>query len=158
MYSRCRFNVYSRLCIADADSMIDKFLADIRLHLFEGMTEKGANAHELFARQGILGGIKVPVIWHIKPPTAPLLHDKADVDLGHLGSSMSGIPKAEMIQDFDNIKWAARYMSCSNELSSECKKYRYNGTCWLERPDGFSPPTPQKAEPGMFRSIPMCIS
>ena len=51
MFSNKCVCVYSRLCIADADSMIDKFLAAIRLHLFEGMTEKGANAHELFARQ-----------------------------------------------------------------------------------------------------------
>ena len=64
-----------------------------------------------------------------------------------MGTSKIGIPKPSTLEEVEKVKWAARYLSCADEINNECKKYRYNGTCWIDRPD-FTPPTNQKKEPG----------
>ena len=52
---------------------------------------------------------------------------------------MSGIPKSSSQEDLDKTAWAARYLSCGNEIQkSLCAPNLYNGTCWIER-DDFTP-------------------
>ena len=40
-------------------------------------TEKENRAKDLFARQGLIGGKKVPVLWSLSSGVSKILHDKA---------------------------------------------------------------------------------
>jgi hypothetical protein len=114
------------------------------------MTEGGNKRdQDMYARQALLGGRKVPFIYNLESPVLQLLHNEADVDVGLQGSHSLGIPNAETMEDLEKIAWAPRYMRCGNEIKKEvCKPHDYSGVCWIERPDGFTPPTSQNAEPG----------
>ena len=111
-----------------------------------GMTEKGNGFHQLFTRQGLMGGIKVPFLLSSDPGVMVQLHNEADADIGYSGSSMSGIPTASTAEELGQIPWAPRYMKCSGDVNEACNDKGYNGTCWVER-DDFTPERPQKAEP-----------
>ena len=116
-----------------------------------GMTESAESADfDMFARQGILGSDRAPVLWaggdgnHIYPT----LQEKADVDYMMYGTGLGPIPSITDPTTLDEIPWAARYLKCDPDWASLCKENRYNGTCWIERPDHFAPPTTQRDEPG----------
>ena len=116
--------------------------------LDSGMTEKDNRDLDLFGRQGLIGGLRVPVLWHLSPKLLKTYHEMADVDVGYLGTAKSGIPPQESVQDIENAVWAAKYLFCTGEIQgSICRPHEYNGTCWIDRPD-VTPPTPQKAAPG----------
>ena len=60
----------------------------------------------------------------------------ADVDVGHVGTSMVGIPLTKSLADSEQIEWAAKYVNCSNETRREvCDPFLFNGTCWIKRFD-----------------------
>jgi hypothetical protein len=111
-----------------------------------GMTEKENKAKEMFARQGLLGGAKVPFLWAI-PGINNELNLAADVDVGMPGSGHFGVEKAETYDDFESLPWAAQSLKCSQDIKSICKKNEYIGNCWVDRPD-VTPPTAQKDVPG----------
>ena len=112
-----------------------------------GMTERESEALDVFGRQGLLGGLKVPVLWSLPPAVAVPLNLKADVDVGYCGTAHSGIPLAETLDEIQNMAWAAQYVRCNAELHSICRANEYNGTCWVER-DDFTPLTTQQPAPG----------
>jgi hypothetical protein len=112
-----------------------------------GMTEKAARDLDLMARQGLIGGSKVPVLWSFSPSLLQQYHEKADIDVGLMGPSRSGIPSQETVQDIETTVWAARYLQCGGETKQICKSNEYNGTCWIERPD-VTPGSPQTEVPG----------
>lgn len=92
-----------------------------------GMTEKEGQALDTFARQGVLGGAKVPVIWNLFPGVSQPLHDLADVDIGAAGTGYAGIDQLTDIKDLDKIPWAAQYVRCTGELSGICRENEYIG-------------------------------
>lgn len=59
------------------------------------MTEGDAPSIEIFGRQGILGGVKVPVLWGLQSGVAKNLNLNADVDVGTPGRATFGIKLAE---------------------------------------------------------------
>jgi hypothetical protein len=103
------------------------------------MTEQGDfSAQEIFARQAILGGIKVPVVWGLEPPVLKMLHG-LDVDIGYLGSSRAGLTLVDKVEDLETLPWAARYLTCSLDIDkSFCEPHKYDTTCWINRTD-FTP-------------------
>jgi len=105
---------------------------------------------DLFARQGILGSDRAPVLWAGKDDKKiyPALQEHADVDYMMYGTGLGPIPPVTDPTTVDQIPWAARYLKCENEWHRLCNDNKFNGTCWIERPDHFVPPTPQKAAPG----------
>ena len=112
------------------------------------MTEGDLKDIDVFGRQAILGGLKVPVLWNLKPDILKIYHIKAEIDVGHTGSGKVGIPKQESVADIEKAPWAAKYLFCGGEIqSSICRPNEYNGTCWIERPD-YTPATKQNPEPG----------
>jgi hypothetical protein len=116
---------------------------DVDMLLWDsGMTEKDAPALDTFARQAMLGGDKVPVIWGLSPGITKPLHDLADADVGMQGNGRAGIMELTAVEDIDKIPWAAQYVSCSGELSGVCRENEYIGQCWIERED-FTPPKAQ---------------
>jgi hypothetical protein len=111
------------------------------------MTERESEALDVFARQGLLGGLKVPVLWSLFPHIVAPLNLKADVDVGSHGRAFSGIPEAQTVEEIESMPWAAKYVRCSAELFQLCRDNEYIGKCWIER-DDFTPPTKQQPEPG----------
>lgn len=84
----------------------------------------------------LLGGEKVPILWNLSPNVARALHKFADVDIGHFGTSMAGIPVTTDTVDAEEIVWAAQYVNCINETRHEvCDPHLFNGTCWIHRYD-----------------------
>jgi hypothetical protein len=109
------------------------------------MTEKEANARDMFFRQGILGPGKVPFIMagSGRSDVIRSLAENADADIFKVGEMKLGIPEAQTEEDLQKMPWAIRGLSCSSELSQFCNdNYRYIGHCWFER-DDFTPPSPQ---------------
>jgi hypothetical protein len=115
-----------------------------------GMTEGGNRDPDLMMRQGMIGGMKVPVLWNFNHPTMITYHEKADVDIilnGAFSSSRLGVPQQDTLEDIDKTVWASKFLKCGQELKGHCRANEYNGTCWVERPD-LPPPSTQKKEPG----------
>jgi hypothetical protein len=112
-----------------------------------GMTEKDNKAKDLFARQALLGGTKVPVLWSLATGVSKALYLAADADIGMPGEGRYGIPKGGSYEEINKMPWAAQYVSCTSEFSSICRQNEYNGTCWIDR-DDYTPTTKQQKEPG----------
>jgi hypothetical protein len=111
------------------------------------MTEKEGQALDTFARQGLLGGIKVPVLWSLFPKILTPLNVHADADVGANGFGHFGVPVAETLDEVAKMPWASQYVRCKGEIVALCRENEYAGRCWIDRDDAV-PPTPQKAEPG----------
>jgi hypothetical protein len=112
-----------------------------------GMTERGNRDPDLMARQGLLGGLKVPVLWNFGHPIMIQYHEKADVDIIVNGDSRLGVPQQDTLPDIDNAVWANKFLKCGPDLKAHCRANEYNGTCWINRPD-YTPTTNQKPVPG----------
>ena len=112
-----------------------------------GMTENDNPSQDLFHRQYILGGGKVPVLWSLALNTIVKLHLETGADVGFPGDGTFSLPVATSIAELDALPWAVRYMSCEASLKDICHQNEYNGTCWVER-DDYTPTTPQKSAPG----------
>jgi hypothetical protein len=112
-----------------------------------GMTEKDNRDRDMFHRQALMGGMKVPVLWTLAAGQAKMLHLNADADVGFPGSGRIGIKEGQSIEEIERMPWAAQYVNCANELFQICRQNEYNGTCWIER-DDFTPWTKQKVAPG----------
>lgn len=112
-----------------------------------GMTERELHLIDLLARQQIMGGIKVPVVWNMVPEVSIELLKHAGVEIGAIGTGLEGIPPAATLEEIENLPWAMRYVNCQQDLHDICRANEYIGHCWIDRPD-FSPPMKQKEEPG----------
>lgn len=111
-----------------------------------GMTEREDHVIDMFMRQGLVGGKKVPFLMGGKADILKRLHQYADADVGMPGSGMSGVPKTSDLKQVKDLPWATQYLDCDKELYSECRGHAYNGTCWIERSD-YEPKTKQNSEP-----------
>lgn len=113
------------------------------------MTEKDAAALEVFARQGIMGGTKVPVLWGFLSGSAKQLSKDFDADVGTAGRGTFGVATAETLEDLEEMPWAARYLKCGSDVNAICNDNKYVGHCWddIIHPD-VEPPTKQDSVPG----------
>ena len=60
------------------------------------MTENFAPEHiDLFLRQALIGGNRVPVLWGGNFNLLAMLHNHADADVGEFGNGMDGIVPIE---------------------------------------------------------------
>lgn len=112
------------------------------------MTEKDAPALEVLARQAILAGKKVPVLWGFLSGMAKHLSVAFDADVGGVGRGTIGIPQAETLEDVEDMPWASRYLKCGSDINQICKANKYVGHCWDDKthPD-VDPPTKQASAP-----------
>jgi len=121
-----------------------------------GMTEgRHAEALDLFARQGLLSGDTVPVLWN-EPDGAR--YGAGAIATGELAVRMPldattapadlTMPITENAVQVETLPYATRYLNCDHEAVQLCKSRRFNATCWVEREDGLVPPKPQKPKPG----------
>mmetsp|Transcript_17057 Transcript_17057/g.47915 ORF Transcript_17057/g.47915 Transcript_17057/m.47915 type:complete len:918 (+) Transcript_17057:96-2849(+) len=114
-----------------------------------GMTEKGdLDLIDLFLRQGLLSGDRVPVVWGGNFEVLRHLHENADVDVGEVGTGMDGVIMVESEAQAKTIPWAARYMACADSAKDLCTtEPRFCAKCWIDRDDGVKPTTGQRDSP-----------
>lgn len=112
------------------------------------MTEKEPPVKDLFARQGLLSGDTVPVLWGT--PDGALYEPAGGgaISTGMWGTSTKGIPKTKNVTQVNELPYWARYLECDKEALGLCKGNRYNATCWIPRDDGVEPGVKQGGKPG----------
>jgi hypothetical protein len=112
------------------------------------MTERPAKDLELFHRQALIGSkFKVPVLWTLAENQALQFYQKAKVPFGIPGTGEKGLPEVKTYEELMARPYASRYMKCKDEVKSVCKQKRYDGVCWIDRPD-VTPENGQKKAPG----------
>ena len=130
----------------------DIYGRDVDILIWDSSMTEGSNSpdFDLFARQGILGSDRSPMLWAgiDLGNLYPTLQEHADIDYMMYGTGKGPIPAITDPTKLDEIPWAARYLKCDDDWTSLCKDNRYNGTCWIERPDHFKPPKDQNSELG----------
>lgn len=110
------------------------------------MTENDPYSYDVFARQGLLGSNRAPVLWGGNFDVLKLLHEHADADVGQFGQGLDGVIVTENEKQALTVPYAARYMKCTNERQDLCNavENKYKTKCWIER-EGVTPPTKQRA-------------
>ena len=115
------------------------------------MTEREKGLHDLFNRQAILSGERVPVL--LQPnmydieeqsentynwgggDTIPI---RSDFDTGLLQKTVDE-------EQAQSLPYAVRYMGCESGNDGLCKDHIYNSECWVRRSD-YNPPKKLKME------------
>lgn len=71
------------------------------------MTEgKDLKAISVMHRQGILGGIKVPILWSLASSITRQLNVDAGVDIGFPGSGHDGVRIIKRYEQLESTPWA----------------------------------------------------
>lgn len=114
-----------------------------------GMTEGQNLAHiDVFLRQGLIGGNRVPVIWGGNFDLLKMLHEEADADVGEFGWGTDLIIEAESKEHYDSLPYAVKGLKCKDEVKSLCEEEpRYCAKCWIDRDDGIKPSVGQYNNP-----------
>jgi hypothetical protein len=101
-----------------------------------GMTEKDGASLDIFFRQALLSGDRVPFLLGAGA-VAQLtdLNVKMDADISNYGGGSSGLPECVTEVQCDKLPWATRYMKCGSEAQSMCGLHKWRSNCWVERPD-----------------------
>lgn len=113
------------------------------------MTENEKPEHiDIFYRQALLAGNRVPVIWGGPFELLKMLHEEADVDVGVWGQATDGIMEVESAEQAKEMPWAARYMKCKDDVQDLCNNEpRFCSTCWIDRDDDVKPEAKQLERP-----------
>eukprot|EP00559_Dactyliosolen_fragilissimus_P005152 CAMPEP_0184858216 /NCGR_PEP_ID=MMETSP0580-20130426/3340_1 /TAXON_ID=1118495 /ORGANISM="Dactyliosolen fragilissimus" /LENGTH=931 /DNA_ID=CAMNT_0027354247 /DNA_START=120 /DNA_END=2915 /DNA_ORIENTATION=- len=100
------------------------------------MTEKQTWSRDLFNRQGLLGGERVPIL------LTPTTYNLEEVTGGQLwqGNTMDGngiIKLTESDSQAKKLPWAVRYLRCDERAKDLCnnRDNKYHSTCWEPRSD-----------------------
>lgn len=113
-----------------------------------GMTENAAQHHiDLFFRQALISGNRVPVLWASSPfDLLKMLHENVDADVGEWGNGFIGIDPVRDENQALEIPWAARFIKCLDECKELCKDNRFRSTCWINRTDHIMPEKSQRGK------------
>lgn len=121
---------------------VDMFMWD------SGMTENNNRPQELFHRQGLLASpYKIPILWTKSEKVAREYNLAANVDIGIPGNGNFGLVSSSTMEELLALPLPARYLKCAGSVKKICEHYRYDGTCWINRPD-VEPSVPQGQAPG----------
>lgn len=111
-------------------------------------TEESKSQLDLIARQALLGGNRIPVLWGGNFDVLKDLHEKADVDVGQHGWGWNGVPVTSDEAQAKSLPWAAQFLKCGDDPKAKalCDKpeIKFSTKCWIER-DDVKPPTAQDA-------------
>ena len=115
-----------------------------------GMTEgRDGGAIDLFARQSLIGGNRVPLLYGGIFHNLQMLHDACDADVAQYGSALLGIDTCEDEAQALTVPYAERYMKCTTEQSELCRSHRFDSICWPENYTGpIVPDAKQDSKPG----------
>eukprot|EP00956_Cyclotella_meneghiniana_P000140 scaffold217_cov64-Cyclotella_meneghiniana.AAC.1 len=124
------------------------------------MTENGGMNQELFHRQMLLTGHRVPILLGMGNGkiTMDRIHEEAGA---HVGGITSGTPSVlattKSLEQAETLPFALRHLFCDKGVST-CteQKYKYDAHCWADRADVPDPPKKQNEGYGgqVARSIP----
>lgn len=103
------------------------------------MTEKSAGAQELFMRQMLLTGHRVPILLDVGGGKVTM--DRIRQESGaHVGGLTTGNPsilaQTTSVEQAETLPFALRHLFCANGVQS-CSdaKYKYTAECWTARVD-----------------------
>ena len=106
------------------------------------MTEGNNDAHDVFNRQALMSGERVPIIMIMN--NGDMSHKnlrKALEDAieggwwhGDFHEPENFIPYSDEVDDIDRIPFTTKGLKCNNEWDV-CMKDRYASKCWLDRND-----------------------
>ena len=117
------------------------------------MTEREKGVHDLFNRQAILSGERVPVLlmpnenmYDIEEQSdksyiwggGDVISTRSDFDTGLL-------EKTQDEEQAQTLPYAVRYMGCESGSDGLCKDHIYNSECWVRRSD-YNPSKKTKIE------------
>lgn len=123
--------------LQNAMGMKSLYGAGIDILLWDsGMTETDASHIDLYARQGLVSGTKVPLLLGGNWAVMKFLYDNAEADVGVYGNGMDGIEAIQNETHALQVPYAARYLKCSHDRQDICDGApRFCATCWNERPN-----------------------
>jgi len=138
--------------VQSAMGSADIYGKDVDLLIWDsGMTERIGEHIDLFFRQGLIGGDKVPVIWSAGGnfPVLKMLHEEAGVDVGEFGIGLDGVILTESEEQAKKLPFAVQYLMCDQEHADVCKQHdKYCAKCWIPREDGVTPEAKQNEKFG----------
>ena len=112
------------------------------------MTETVAAAHEVFLRQALQSGKRVPVLWGFGAarmyPSMAAMHTQG-AGIGEFGTAMSGVSQTTDDKQAETLPYSMRYITCGGQ--AKCPAHKFKGECWVDRPD-FKPEVKQGAVGG----------
>ena len=115
------------------------------------MTEREKGVHDLFNRQAILSGERVPVL--LQPNTYDIEEQSENTYVWGRGDTISIrsdfdtglLQKTVDEEQAQGLPYAVRYMGCESGSDGLCKDHIYNSECWVRRSD-YNPPKKLKLE------------
>ena len=130
-------------------AMRDEYGDDLDFLVWDsGMTEgRDSRAVDMFHRQSLLSGRKVPFLFGGDQNMMMNYHEKADADVGQYLDAMIGIPEVTGEEQAETIPYAARYIKCNAEHNYLCGANKFHANCWVDR-DDVTPPVKQSEKPG----------
>jgi hypothetical protein len=110
-----------------------------------GMTEGQDAPHiDVFLRQGLIGGNRVPVLWGGSFDLLKMLHEEADADVGEFGWGLDAAVEAKSKEHFDSLPYAVKGLKCKEDVQNLCdEEPRFCAKCWIDRDDGIKPEAAQ---------------
>ncbi len=102
------------------------------------MTENNREDPDLFNKQALLGGERIPILFGSKPNN---LETETSGNL-FFGSRMDGkdvMPLTTGLDQVDELPWATQYQTCEANAIDLCsgrdKTLKYDAYCWVDRSD-----------------------
>lgn len=110
------------------------------------MTESKVEYFDLFMRQALLSGRRVPILAGDRFDQLKDLHYVVDADICRLGAKLDHFPETTSATQAEELPYAVQYLRCSMEAADICLSFKYNAPCWVNRSD-VTPPKQQRAQP-----------
>lgn len=124
------------------------------------MTEGNLAHQDIFIRQAILGGNRVPVIWGPDISLLQVFHKHADADVGQMGKGTDAIITTNSVKQVKRkqVPYASLYMECDESMKEYCSSEKYCSTCWIDREDGITPKAKQVSKDNSAKLLfPQCV-
>ncbi len=104
------------------------------------MTEKDPAAIELFNKQALIGGERVPIIFNHFAKDHNLQESVGgEVWHGDVYANIAFLPETTGDDQALSVPLAARYQNCAASARDLCQPYKYDAYCWFPRSDTIPP-------------------
>lgn len=116
-----------------------------------GMTEKAAEDQDLFHKQALLGGERVPIL--LNGAVNNLQVETGDnLWYGSILDTWTAVEDTTSLDQGETLPWAIQYLHCSADQRSLCDGHagisKYHDSCWITRSD-FNPTTTKQNPAGV---------
>jgi hypothetical protein len=109
------------------------------------MTEKGGGAQDVFFRQMLMTGHRVPILFDMGGGKGIIdsLYKEVGAHVGGVTLGNPGLDQTTSIEQAEELPFALQHLFCANGVAT-CgdNQYKYNAKCWTERED-VDPPKAQ---------------